>query len=298
MIIGFLGKGGSGKSTLSYRFICFLESQGKRVLAIDADHNMDLLYNFEARKTEAEKNASDETVRPADKLNYIGQALSDLKKYAGIAEEQHYSEIFSTPNKLEFHIHPPDSFTKKYSEKISDRLRLMAAGPHTDDMLYDKSCSHALITPLKAYLPCLTLKKDEFVIIDEKAGTDSVGTGITTGFDVAVIVFEPTVHSIKAAKQISSLLEFYRTPSIFVANKVMNPSDEDFIKKNLGVRPEATIHFNKNLMRPDLPLGADADNELKELLIKLEEKRSQLSRLERSRIKFEKNLEYKSDADR
>lgn len=46
MKIAFVGKGGSGKSSLSWLFVKTLESSGSDVLAIDADHNMDLTSNL------------------------------------------------------------------------------------------------------------------------------------------------------------------------------------------------------------------------------------------------------------
>lgn len=50
MKIGFVGKGGSGKSTLSTLFVKYLEGQNKTVLAVDADYNMDLTNNLNAPK--------------------------------------------------------------------------------------------------------------------------------------------------------------------------------------------------------------------------------------------------------
>ena len=46
MRVAFLGKGGSGKSTMATAFVQELRSRGMQVLAIDADHNMDLSYNL------------------------------------------------------------------------------------------------------------------------------------------------------------------------------------------------------------------------------------------------------------
>ena len=42
MRVSFLGKGGSGKTTLSTSFIKFLENKDEKVLAIDADINVHL----------------------------------------------------------------------------------------------------------------------------------------------------------------------------------------------------------------------------------------------------------------
>jgi CO dehydrogenase maturation factor len=46
MIIGFFGKGGSGKTTTSTQFLRTIGPEYSDVLAMDADHNMDLSYNL------------------------------------------------------------------------------------------------------------------------------------------------------------------------------------------------------------------------------------------------------------
>jgi CO dehydrogenase nickel-insertion accessory protein CooC1 len=46
MIIGFFGKGGSGKTTTCFRFLQDSRPAFAGALAIDADHNMDLSYNL------------------------------------------------------------------------------------------------------------------------------------------------------------------------------------------------------------------------------------------------------------
>ena len=66
MILGFLGKGGSGKSTLSTVMVEYLHHYNKTVLALDADYNMDLSYNLGV----------------SDNVEYIGNgAKKDLKEY-------------------------------------------------------------------------------------------------------------------------------------------------------------------------------------------------------------------------
>ena len=46
MKIAFVGKGGSGKSSTSWLAVKTLENMGVHVLAVDADHNMDLTSNL------------------------------------------------------------------------------------------------------------------------------------------------------------------------------------------------------------------------------------------------------------
>ena len=221
MIIGFLGKGGSGKSTLSTKVIKFLsQNKDNTTLAIDADYNMDLLHNLEA----------------GDDLQFLGDDAKFLMKIVlDVDEKAMYADIVLDKNNAnKFSISQPDEFTEKHSKKIKENLRLMAVGPHSDNVLNGKMCSHGLGALLKAYLPLLRIDKNEYVIVDEKAGVDSVGTGIPSGFNMSIIVVEATVYGVKAAKQISNLLEnHYHLPYAYIINKVKVDSDLDIIKKEL-----------------------------------------------------------------
>lgn len=232
MIIGFLGKGGSGKSTLSARFSRFLLERGFTVLAVDADHNMDLSYNLGAPEASA----------------YVGQGLPDLLRHVGV--EGDYRRVFELAPRPEFRLSPPDAFTAAYAAEAGERLRVMTAGPHTERILNDQACSHSLVTPLKAYLPLLKLGPDEAAVVDEKAGVDGVGTGITTGFDAAVVAAEPTPHGIKAAAQIAEMLTFFGTPFLFALNKRRSEADEALFAERLGRAPDFVFPFDAGLALP------------------------------------------------
>lgn len=266
MIIGILGKGGSGKSTISTNLVKFLTSQaGNNVLAIDADHNMDLTYNLGI----------------TDEFSYLGSSMPDLKKATGLDLTDNYREALMKNSQGLFTLSPKDSFTEKYAPQIVSNLSLMTAGPQTDDVLSDKSCSHILFTSLKVYLPLLELKENEWVVIDEKAGADGVSTGIPTGFDVALIVSEPTVHSMKTARQIAGLLDHYDVPYEFIINKMNDDLEIDF-EKELGKKPVVVVGFDRSFSEFDLSHMGTVINKLSEQKKNLVEKR-----FERSRKKFE-----------
>lgn len=228
MIIGFLGKGGSGKSSTATQFTLWLEKQGYSLLAIDADHNMDFIFNL---------------TRGEETLPYfLGSSGFDIETFLNADHSQKYSTIFldiKKPN--QFSLSPLDGFSEKYSTLIRDRVRIMAAGPQTDSVIQGKVCSHNLTSALKLYLPLLEVPDKHIVIVDEKAGADGVTTGIVTGFDYAVVVCEPSVHSIKTAKQIISLLEKYNVPKVIVANKISSAEDTNFISQEL--LGETIIHI-------------------------------------------------------
>lgn len=273
MIIGFLGKGGSGKSTLSSNFVKYLADRDFSVLAVDADHNMDLSFNLGA----------------PEEMNYIGQGLSDVYEHIGVSNSK---EIFEkdTPDTF-FSLSPTDPVTEKYSILLSPKVRLMSAGPHTDKILYDVSCSHSLITPLKTYLPLLSLSENEFVVIDEKAGTDGVGTGVTTGFDMAVVVAEPTPHGIKSAKQIASILDFYKTPYVFALNKAEGAEDYELFLDMMSNFPDMRFGFDKSLSRPEKQIDESTIVEFDKLFDKTKQIKN--TRLERTKEKFARNKDFK-----
>jgi CO dehydrogenase maturation factor len=278
MILGFIGKGGSGKSSLATQMVLHAHAQNKNVLAVDADHNMDISYNLlQGGSIDAEQ--------------YLGAALQEVLEHVGVQKDETYADIFLRGCATRFTIEPPDSFTEKYSIKVKERLRLMVAGPQTDTVLYGKSCSHVLTTPLKVYLPLLEPKIDDVVVVDEKAGADGVTTGIVTGLDVGVIVCEPALHSLKTARQIAELMEFYGTPSLFVGNKVSTSEDKDFITEHLGVEPVTYLMESTAVRREPSDQVKEWQDEMATIL-KHASTLNKNDRLERTRAKFERNKNY------
>jgi len=241
MKVAFLGKGGSGKSTLATQCVRYLHNRGDIVLAIDADHNMDLSYNL--------------GVEPSV---FLGSDPFAIKSYLGLPEEATFvqARTVAAAKNISFGLDPADSFTKRMTTAVDGRTLLMTAGPHTDIVREGVACSHSLAAPLKVYLPLLTLKPGESVVIDERAGTDPVATGILKGVDVAVIVAEPTVHSVRVAAQIAHELELARVPYAFVANKVR---EDTAAFEALPAHPIAYVAF-----------GAEPD--IAELMQKIEQR--------------------------
>lgn len=211
MKVAFLGKGGSGKSTLSSALVRGLLARGMRVLAVDADHNMDLSFNL-----------------GADPSRFLGSDPDLIKEHLGVARTGTFADALAegARNGVRFTLSPMDAFTRSVATPLSDSLALITAGPHTERVRAQEACSHSLSAPLKAYLPLLSLSEGEAVVIDERAGTDPVATGILAGVDLAVIVREPTVHSARVAEQIAKELSLANVPHLIVDNKV-HGAEED-----------------------------------------------------------------------
>jgi CO dehydrogenase nickel-insertion accessory protein CooC1 len=265
MIIGFLGKGGSGKSTLSTAMVHFLHAQkNNTVLALDADYNMDLSYNLNVPET----------------IKHLGDsAKHDMKNHLQVDQGKLLADIVIEKTDAQFFsLNPLDTFTQTYTAEVQPNLHIMSVGPHTDSVLTGKMCSHGLGALLKVYLPLMNLGDTEHVVVDEKAGTDSVGTGVQTGFDFAVIAVEPTVHSMKAGKQIAAVLEKSNTPYGFVVNKCTKETDLSQVEQELGQKPIGHIGFTQS------PTSADMQSIY--AYIETYHKTHGDTRLERSKAKF------------
>lgn len=277
MILGFLGKGGSGKSSVSSQMALFLNQNEKSVLAVDADHNMDLSYNLSGGHL--------------PQFPYLSQSLPDLQKAVALTEDKKYTEAFLQDTTKRFSLTPLSPEIETYSHKLKNNIRLMTAGPQTDNVLYGKACSHSLTTPLKVLLPLLSLQENEVVVVDEKAGADGVSTGIITGVDVGVIVCEPGLHSVKTAKQIAELMVFYQTPYVFVGNKISSSEDKDFIISELKAEPVAFLMESTSMRRnPSLAIPEWSDD--LQTVLEVSREKNQNNRLERTFEKFKRNQTF------
>jgi CO dehydrogenase nickel-insertion accessory protein CooC1 len=224
MIVGVLGKGGSGKSTISIALVEALLERENTVLALDADHNMDMALHFGL---------------PAEGP-CIGGSLPVLYAYHAQA---HYKACVTAEKPKMHHLTPKDEYTSSITHQVSPRLYIAATGPQRPEVVAGHACSHTLATPLKAYLPLLHLEKDQWCVVDEKASVDAVTTGIPTGFDVALVVVENTLASIRTALAIAQALTEFEVPYYFVANKSTGDEDVDVLQKALGTPCCVTFPF-------------------------------------------------------
>lgn len=248
MVIGVLGKGGSGKTTVATALVDFLARE-RRVLAVDADHNLDLTYNLAPDKANA--------------LPWFSGAFPVLRRELGAAADAPYRDVLLATAAPVFRFAEDDPVFAAFAQSVGERRWLMAAGKETEAVLVGERCSHSLFTPLKLYLPLLTVPADAAVVVDEKAGADGVTTGAVAGYDAVVVVAEPTVHSLKVAAQIFDLLTHYGTPGVLVLNKVVAGASQLVGTENL---PAPVVRFRAAL--PDargvtqLPLAELATLEL------------------------------------
>lgn len=213
MKIAFVGKGGSGKSSTSWLAVKTLENIGVYVLAVDADHNMDLTGNLGLNPEDTPLMHKTEK----EFMDIIGTASTG--KVSSVLEK----EQSTLPT---FTIHPKDSYTSKISTEISDKLSLINIGLGSPDVMFSGKCAHGLSGSLKYYLGLLD-EKDDFVVIDSVAGADMLNYGLYAGIDAVIGVVEPHRNSVKVFEQIQDICRKSFIPCFAIINK---PTDNDFYK--------------------------------------------------------------------
>lgn len=210
MRIAIIGKGGSGKSSVSWLLAKRLsETSTNKVLAIDADYNMDLAHNL--------------GIDPSS-LPLLKSAEGKLYARFGLPLDANAFEISKSHVKESFRAFEPDDFTDAFATRISNGLKLMVLGDHDEETMYSGRCSHAYAKAIKFYLPYLKLGENEFVIVDSVAGTDMVNYGLYLGVDAIVCVTEDTRNSLAVMRSARKIAADFGIPFFFALNKVRSES--------------------------------------------------------------------------
>ncbi|MFE4408330.1 ATP-binding protein [Streptomyces sp. NPDC093064] len=230
MKIAFVGKGGSGKTTLSSLFIRHLAATGAPVVAIDADINQHLGAALGLEEAQA-------AALPAmgDRLPLIKDYLRGTNPRIASTETM----IKTTPpgegSRL-LHLCGDNPVYDACAHRVelgSGAARLMVTGPFTDADL-GVACYHSKTGAVELFLNHLVDSRDEYAVIDMTAGSDSFASGMFTRFDITFLVAEPTRKGVSVYRQYKEYARDYGVVLRVVGNKVQGQDDLDFLRAEVG----------------------------------------------------------------
>ncbi|MGW2253525.1 ATP-binding protein [Kitasatospora sp. NPDC001660] len=230
MKIAFVGKGGSGKTTLSALFIRHLAATGRPVIAVDADINQHL------------GPALGLTDDQASALPSLGAHLPEIKEYLrgsnrliGSADEM----IKTTPPGRGSRLlriveeNPVYAACARPIALDEGSVRLLATGAFTEEDL-GVACYHSKVGAVELLLNHLVDGRDEYLVTDMTAGSDSFASGLFTRFDLTFLVAEPTRKGVSVYRQYKDYARDFGVHLRVIGNKVQGPDDLEFLRREVG----------------------------------------------------------------
>ncbi len=226
MKIAFVGKGGSGKTTLAALFSRYAAEHGRYVLAIDADINQHLASAIGMSEAEAAS------------LPPMGLEIDRLKAYLSGNNpriDSISSMIKTTPPGRGSRLLTPGASNPVFDHfvrRIGD-IDLMAVGPFDEEDIGTR-CYHSKTGSVELLLNHLIDDEQSCVVVDMTAGADAFASGLFTRFDLTVLVVEPTTRSLGVYDQYRSYARDHHVTIRVMANKLEDADDADFVRDRVG----------------------------------------------------------------
>ena len=226
MRVAFVGKGGSGKTTLSALFSRHLARSGAPVVAIDGDINQHLAYALGLDEGE---------LFAAPPLSARTGEIKDYLRGSNPRIPSRDAMVKTTPpgrgSRL-LRLLGDDAIHSHHVQEVGG-VPLMVTGAFDEGDL-GVACYHSKLGAVELYLNHLVDGPGEYVVVDMTAGADAFASGLFTRFDMTFLVVEPTRKSVSVYRQYQDHAAEFGVPVAVVGNKVTGDDDLGFLRSHVG----------------------------------------------------------------
>ncbi|KJY43505.1 ATP-binding protein [Streptomyces sp. NRRL B-1568] len=231
MKIAFVGKGGSGKTTLSSLFIRHLAACRAPLIAVDADINQHLgaALGLDEAETAALPAMGAQLPLIKDYLRGTNPRISSAETMIKTTPPGEGSRLLRVREDNPVY----EACARTVQLDDDTEVRLMATGPFTESDL-GVACYHSKVGAVELCLNHLVDGPGEYVVVDMTAGSDSFASGMFTRFDMTFLVAEPTRKGVSVYRQYKEYARDFGIALKVVGNKVQGADDLDFLRAEIG----------------------------------------------------------------
>jgi len=207
------GKGGVGKTSLTALLARLLARDGHRVLALDADPQMNLPYAIGLPVVEASG------------LVPISQNRAYVEEKTGASSEAGWG--------LYFRLNPDASdAVERYAVTGPDGVQVMVMGTTVQPAA---GCLCPENTLLAGVVEAMNLREREAILMDTQAGVEHFGRALAKGFHHALVVCDPTFNAVQVAVHAARLAAEMGIPAVhLVANRVRDAGEAARLEARLA----------------------------------------------------------------
>jgi CO dehydrogenase maturation factor len=229
--IAFVGKGGSGKTTLAALFTRYLAELGRPVLAVDADINQHLGQALGLAEGTTPRSLGADLGWLKDHLRGSNPRLPSADVMIKTSPPGRGSRLARLVE--------DDAVLRRYAVACGGAQLIVTGEFDAEDI--GVSCYHAKTGAVELYLNHLVDGPGEYVVVDMTAGADAFASGLFTRFDLTVLVSEPTQRGIGVYRQYLAHSAGHPVVLRVVGNKATDEADADYLRGQLGPALLATV---------------------------------------------------------
>lgn len=254
MKIAFVGKWGSGKTTITAYFIQYLLSRNYTVMWFDADINV---WLAETIGIEIKKGRYISHIQITENIRKI--LIGNNSKIDSI-----WHFVKTTPPGIGSYIISKQSkdFFEKFCSYEDTYLKFFHVGTYEKEWI-GTSCYHTNLSVFENIISHSHTDETSFFVADMVAWNDSFSNTLHSQFDVIFLIVEPTRESVNMAKNFMELWRSTKNSSniYIVGNKIEDDEDIKYLKDEWIV-VNYFVPFKKELKKMRRKWGIEFDEEI------------------------------------